>query len=315
MAIGDRPAGSSVSVDVSRSPNTVIATVRGIGVAVITSRCGGAADLLRSASRCSTPNRCCSSTTTRPSSANWTCSWISACVPMTIPALPLAASSSAALRAAAGSDPVSSTTRVAMSAPPSWPACASGPSIASMVRACCAGQHLGRREQRRLGAGVDGLQHRPQRDHGLARADLALQQPVHRVLAGQLGLELLADLDLPGGELERQPRVERVEQPAGLAAAAAIAGLTAAACRRWASASCTANASSHFSRCLAAHHACRSSGWCTPRIAASKSSRPRRARISAGTGSGIGVEHLEHLVDRLGDHPGAQVLGRGVDRR
>ncbi len=38
---GARPAGSSVSVEVSRSPKTVIATVRGIGVAVITSTCGG----------------------------------------------------------------------------------------------------------------------------------------------------------------------------------------------------------------------------------------------------------------------------------
>ena len=49
----------------------------------------------RSASRCSTPKRCCSSTTTRPSSANSTCSWISACVPTTMPASPVTASSSA----------------------------------------------------------------------------------------------------------------------------------------------------------------------------------------------------------------------------
>ena len=64
-------AGSSVSVEVSRSPNTVIATVRGIGVAVMTSTCGGWLALARaSASRCSTPNRCCSSTTTSPRSAN-----------------------------------------------------------------------------------------------------------------------------------------------------------------------------------------------------------------------------------------------------
>ena len=41
VAIGARPAGSSRSVEVSRSPKTVIATVRGIGVAVITSTCGG----------------------------------------------------------------------------------------------------------------------------------------------------------------------------------------------------------------------------------------------------------------------------------
>ncbi len=40
VATSARPAGLSASVDVSRSPKTVIATVRGIGVAVMTSRCG-----------------------------------------------------------------------------------------------------------------------------------------------------------------------------------------------------------------------------------------------------------------------------------
>ena len=40
VAIGERPAGSSVSVEVSRSPKTVMATVRGIGVAVMTRTCG-----------------------------------------------------------------------------------------------------------------------------------------------------------------------------------------------------------------------------------------------------------------------------------
>ena len=64
------------------SPKTVIATVRGIGVAVMTRTCGGLLPLLRRASRCSTPKRCCSSTTTRPRSANCTCSWIRACVPI-----------------------------------------------------------------------------------------------------------------------------------------------------------------------------------------------------------------------------------------
>ena len=68
VEIGARPAGSSSSTDVSRSPKTVIATVRGMGVAVMTSRCGGLLALARRASRCSTPKRCCSSTTIRPRS-------------------------------------------------------------------------------------------------------------------------------------------------------------------------------------------------------------------------------------------------------
>ena len=56
------------------------------------------------------------------------------------------------------------------------------------------GEHLGRREHRRLPAGVDDGEHRAQRDHRLARADLALEQPVHRVLGGQVGEDLRADL-------------------------------------------------------------------------------------------------------------------------
>ena len=74
------------------------------------------------------------------------------------------------------------------------------------------GQHLGRGEQRRLSAGVDGLQHRPQGDDGLAGTDLALQQPVHRSVGGQFDGQHLADLPLALGELERQSGVEVVEQ-------------------------------------------------------------------------------------------------------
>ena len=58
------------------------------------------------------------------------------------------------------------------------------------------GEHLGRREQRRLAAGVDDPQHRPQRDDRLAGADLALEQPVHRVRPGEVVEDLLADLAL-----------------------------------------------------------------------------------------------------------------------
>jgi hypothetical protein len=66
-------------VETSRSPKTVIATVRGIGVAVSTSTCG-AVPFARRVSRCSTPKRCCSSTTT--SRGRRTSSTLSrACVP------------------------------------------------------------------------------------------------------------------------------------------------------------------------------------------------------------------------------------------
>ncbi len=137
LAIGERPAGSWSRTEVSRSPKTVMATVRGIGVAVMTSRCGGCLPLPRRASRCSTPKRCCSSTTTSPRSWNCTLSSISACVPMTMPASPVARSSRAWRRAAAPMDPVSSTTLVACSAPPSMPPSASSPIISTTDRWCC----------------------------------------------------------------------------------------------------------------------------------------------------------------------------------
>ncbi len=57
-----------------------MANVRGMGVADIISWCG-LLPFLRSASRCATPKRCCSSTMARPSRAKSTPSWISACVP------------------------------------------------------------------------------------------------------------------------------------------------------------------------------------------------------------------------------------------
>ena len=77
------------------------------------------------------------------------------------------------------------------------------------------GQHLGRREQRRLAPGVDDGEHRPERDDRLARAHLALQQPVHRDVAGQVGRDLHAHRDLAVGEVERHTGVEGVEEPAG----------------------------------------------------------------------------------------------------
>ena len=61
------------------------------------------------------------------------------------------------------------------------------------------GEHLGRRQERGLAAGVDDPEHRPQRDEGLAGADLALEQPVHRVGPGEVGLDLGRHLLLARG--------------------------------------------------------------------------------------------------------------------
>ena len=122
----------------SKSPKTVIATVRGIGVAVITNKCAGVCALLLSASRCSTPNRCCSSTTINPRSLKTIDSPNNAWVPITIPAAPFAANASASFRAAALCDPVIRVTCVAFSSPPNIPPWAKSPKSFVIVRRCCA---------------------------------------------------------------------------------------------------------------------------------------------------------------------------------
>ncbi len=72
VATGSRPGGSSSMMVMSRSPKTTMAAVRGMGVAVITRRSGSwprpssPRPLARSAARCSTPKRCCSSMTATP---------------------------------------------------------------------------------------------------------------------------------------------------------------------------------------------------------------------------------------------------------
>ena len=70
-----------------------------------------------------------------------------------------------ARRAAAPSEPVTSATRVPSSAPSSSPARPSGAEQVEHAAVVLGGEHLGRRQQRRLPAGVDHLQHRPQRAH------------------------------------------------------------------------------------------------------------------------------------------------------
>ena len=115
-----------------------MATDRGIGVAVITSTCGRVVALALSAARCSTPNRCCSSTTTRPRSANCTPALSSAWVPITIPASPEAARRVASRRWAVDWEPVTSTTPVAFSTAARVPPSARSPSSRVTVEKCWA---------------------------------------------------------------------------------------------------------------------------------------------------------------------------------
>ena len=75
----------------ARSPYTVSARVRGIGVAVSASMCGSPPlPLACSAARWPTPKRCCSSTIASPSRGNVTASLMTAWVPITTSAMPAA---------------------------------------------------------------------------------------------------------------------------------------------------------------------------------------------------------------------------------
>jgi hypothetical protein len=66
------------------------------------------------------------------------------------------------------------------------------------------GQDFSGGHQRALPAGVHGQARRQGRHHGLARAHIALQQPVHGHGAGQVGGDFFAHAALGGGQVERQ---------------------------------------------------------------------------------------------------------------
>ena len=73
-------------------------------------------------------------------------------------------------------------------------------------------EHLGGRHQRALVAALHAHQQRGDGNHGLARPDVALEQPVHRVRAGQVGRQLTDRIALGARERERKRVVEAAHQ-------------------------------------------------------------------------------------------------------
>ena len=148
-----------------------MASVRGIGVAVMISWCGMRpcfSPFCASFRRCCTPKRCCSSTMTSPRRANSIPSWKSACVPTTMRTSPAARAASALRRVRALCEPESSAT-----VSPSG--CEPGAQVAPVLL----GEQLGRRHERRLHPAAGGTRGRRGGDHGLAAADVALHEPRH----------------------------------------------------------------------------------------------------------------------------------------
>ena len=72
------------------------------------------------------------------------------------------------------------------------------------------GEDLGRRHERDLQPVLHRDQRREQRDDRLSRADVALQQAVHRMRLLQVVDDFLQRLLLAVGQLERQHRARRI---------------------------------------------------------------------------------------------------------
>ena len=73
-------------------------------------------------------------------------------------------------------------------------------------------QDLGRRDERPLVTSGDHLEQRAERDDGLARSHVSLQEPLHRHLTGQVGPNLGDRLALGVRELKRQRLPETLAQ-------------------------------------------------------------------------------------------------------
>ena len=153
------------------------------------------AAFLRSARRCSTPKRCCSSTTTRPRRENSTSSWIRACVPMStrpssISLLLLLAHAAAQVAQAHAErrEPFVELAPVLL------------------------GQDLGRRHHRRLRARIDRGEAGDGGDDGLAAADVALQQALHRVRLAQIMQDLVHGARLRLGQAKGKSFEKELEQ-------------------------------------------------------------------------------------------------------
>jgi hypothetical protein len=74
------------------------------------------------------------------------------------------------------------------------------------------GQDLGRRHHRGLVSGVVSHQRRHRRDHRFPAADVALQQPVHRPVSGEVGEDLVSRDALAVRESKGQRRHESLRQ-------------------------------------------------------------------------------------------------------
>ncbi len=250
----------------------------------MTRRWGGCLPLERRASRCSTPKRCCSSTTTRPRSWNWTLSSISAWVPMTMPASPVTRSSRASRRAAIPMEPVSRTTLVPRSEPPSMPPSASSPIISVIERWCCWARTS-------VGASIAAWPPASTTVSMARRATIVLPEPTSPWRSRCIGCSVarsskisLLTFSWPSVRVKGSLASKASSRPSATGRRA-TAGSWVSAYRRRARATWRTNASSHLSRALASSTSAFVCGRCTFSRASGSGVKPRPSRREAGSGS------------------------------
>ena len=90
--------------------------------------------------------------------------------------------------------------------------------LAEQGRVMLAGEDLGRGEERGLGAGFDRGKHRQHGNQGLARADVALEQPQHRDVLRHVSSDLLSHPLLGAGQPVRKLELagQRAGPPSGM---------------------------------------------------------------------------------------------------
>ena len=161
-------------IDISRTPESASCRVRGIGVAVRVSTCTSARSCL-SFSLWATPKCCSSSTTTRPRSLNLTVLASSAWVPMTMSIVPFGKALLHPGELGGGDQPRGLRDMHRQAAQ------AVGKGLGVLAR------EQGRRHHDRdLLAVHRGDEGGAQRHLGLAEADVAADQPIHRPAGGEV---------------------------------------------------------------------------------------------------------------------------------
>lgn len=280
----------------------------------MTSRWGGCLPLERRASRCSTPKRCCSSTTTRPRSWNRTLSSIRAWVPITMPASPVTRSRSAWRRAATPIEPVSSTTFVPCSEPPSMPPSASSPIISVIERWCCWASTS-------VGASMAACPPASTTPSMARSATMVLPEPTSPWRSRCIGCSVARSSKIsretfcwPSVRVKGSSASKASSSPPGVGLRATAGSWVSAYLRR-ASATWRTKASSHFSRSRASAMSALVCGRWTFSSASGSGANPRPRAAPHGQRVDGLLRAGQHRVDGLGDPPRVELLAGRVDRQ